>query len=117
MGSEDFQLYQKLELLVTKGSLKDKKITIENGNIPVANNQKYKIDDKVIVTFSKDFEGNDYFYITDYIRRDSLVWSSLLLSFLKYLPVLIPFRLQLLAHLLLFPLLFTFPMGLTKKLL
>ena len=117
MGSEDFQLYQKLELLATKGSLKDKKITIENGNIPVANNQKYKIDDKVIVTFSKDFEGNDYFYITDYIRRDSLVWSSLLLSFLKYLPVLIPFRLQLLAHLLLFPLLFTFPMGLTKKLL
>ncbi|MFH1863540.1 MAG: YibE/F family protein [bacterium] len=78
MGSEDFQLYQKLEFLVTKGSLKDKKITIENGNIPVANNQKYKIDDKVIVTFSKDFEGNDYFYITDYIRRDSLVWLFLI---------------------------------------
>jgi len=74
MGSEDFQLYQKLELLVTKGSLKDKKITIENGNIPVANNLKYKVNDKVIVTFSKDFEGNDYFYITDYIRRDSLLW-------------------------------------------
>ena len=30
MGSEDFQLYQKIELLVTKGSLKDKKIEIEN---------------------------------------------------------------------------------------
>jgi len=74
MGSEDFQLYQKLELLVTKGSLKDKKIEIENGNLPVANNLKYKVNDKVIVTFSKDFEGNDYFYITDYIRRDSLLW-------------------------------------------
>ena len=78
MGSEDFQLYQKLELLVTKGSLKDKKITIENGNIPVANNLKYKIDDKVIVTFSKDFEGNDSFYITDYVRRGSLVWLFLI---------------------------------------
>ncbi|PIU71742.1 YibE/F family protein [Candidatus Woesebacteria bacterium CG_4_9_14_3_um_filter_39_10] len=78
MGSEDFQLYQKLELLVTKGSLKDKKITIENGNIPVANNLKYKVNDKVIVTFSKDFEGNDSFYITDYIRRDSLVWLFLI---------------------------------------
>jgi len=74
MGSEDLQLYQKLELLVTKGSIKDKKIVIENGNIPVANNLKYKVNDKVIVTFSKDFEGNDSFYITDYIRRDSLVW-------------------------------------------
>jgi uncharacterized membrane protein len=74
MGSTEMQLYQKLELLVTKGSIKDKKIVIENGNIPVANNLKYKVSDKVIVTFSKDFEGNDYFYITDYIRRDSLVW-------------------------------------------
>ena len=74
IGSTEMQLYQKLELLVTKGSLKDKKIEIENGNLPVANNLKYKVSDKVIVTFGKDFEGNDYFYITDYIRRDSLLW-------------------------------------------
>ncbi len=77
-GSEDLQLYQKLELLVTKGSLKDKKITIENGNISLASNLRYKVNDKVMVTFSKDFEGNDYFYITDYIRRDSLVWLFLI---------------------------------------
>jgi len=74
MGSEDLQLYQKLELLVTKGSLKDKKIVVENGDIPLANNLEYKVRDKVIVTFGKNFEGNDYFYITDYIRRDSLIW-------------------------------------------
>ncbi len=74
MGSEELQLYQKLELLVTKGSLKDKKITVENGDVAVANNLKYKVNDKVIVIFSKNFEGDDYFYITDYIRRDSLVW-------------------------------------------
>src|SRR4030043_2191479 len=49
IGSEDFQLYQKLELLVTKGSLKDKKIVIENGNIPVASNLKYKVNDRVII--------------------------------------------------------------------
>jgi len=77
MGSEDSQLYQKLELLVTKGSIKDKKIVIESGNLPVANNLKYNVNDKVIVTFSRDFEGNDIFYITDYIRRDSLVWLFL----------------------------------------
>ena len=74
MGSEELQLYQKLELLVTKGSLKDKKITVENGDVAVANNLKYKVNDKVIVIFSKNFEGDDYFYITDYIRRDSLLW-------------------------------------------
>jgi len=78
MGSEDLQLYQKLELLVTKGSLKDKKIVVENGNFSVVNNLQYKVNDKLIVTFDKDFEGNDYFYITDYIRRDSLVWLFLI---------------------------------------
>lgn len=78
-GSKDFQLYQKLELLVTKGSLKDKKIIVENGkDISIVNSPQYKINDKVIVTFSRDFKGNDYFYITDYIRRDSLVWLFLI---------------------------------------
>lgn len=71
---DEKQLYQKIELLVTKGSLKDKKIIIESGDIPLANLQKYKVGDKVIVSYSKDFEGNDYFYITDYIRRSSLFW-------------------------------------------
>jgi len=74
MGSPEMQLYQKLELLVTKGSIKDKKIVIENGNFSVVNNLKYKVNDKVIVTFSKDFEGNDSFFITDYVRRSALLW-------------------------------------------
>ncbi len=71
---DEKQLYQKLELLVTKGPLEDKTIIIENGNVPLANPQKYKIGDKVIVGYSKDFEGGDYFYITDYIRRNPLLW-------------------------------------------
>lgn len=68
------QLWQKLELLVANGSLKDKKIIIENGNLPLANLQKYKTGDEVVISFSKDFEGNDNFYITDYVRRKSLFW-------------------------------------------
>lgn len=72
--NDEKQLYQKLELLVTKGSLKDKKIIVESGHIPMANLQKYKVGDEVIVTYSKDFQGNDTFYITDYIRRNSLLW-------------------------------------------
>jgi uncharacterized membrane protein len=72
--SEEKQLYQKLELLVTKGSIKDNKIIVENGNLPITNLQKYQVSDKVIVIYSQDFEGNDFFYIADYIRRDSLFW-------------------------------------------
>jgi uncharacterized membrane protein len=72
------QLYQKLELLITEGSLKNKKIIVENGNLPIANIPKYKINDQVIVTHSKDFEGKDIFYITDYVRRNSLGWLFLI---------------------------------------
>ena len=72
--TEKKQLYQKLELLITKGSLKDKNIIIESGTMPLANLQKYQAGSKVIVSYSKDFEGNDFFYITDYVRRDSLLW-------------------------------------------
>lgn len=73
-GVKDLQLYQKLEILVTKGSLKDKKITIENGNLPMSNLQKYKVGDELVISYSKDFEGNDMFYITDYVRRNALFW-------------------------------------------
>lgn len=73
MGSENKQLYQKLELLVTKGKLKGKKIIVENGNVPLANIQKYHVNDKVMVHYSKDSNGNNIFYITDYIRTNSIV--------------------------------------------
>ncbi|MBU1000381.1 YibE/F family protein [Patescibacteria group bacterium] len=74
MGAKEPQLYQKLEILVAKGSLKDKKITIENGNLLVSNLQKYKVGDELIINYSKDFEGNDNFFITDYVRRSALFW-------------------------------------------
>ena len=78
MGAKESQLYQKLEIVVTKGSLKDKKITIENGNLPMSNLQKYKVGDELVISYSKDFEGNDMFYITDYVRRSALFWLFLI---------------------------------------
>jgi len=74
MGASSVQLYQKLGLIVVNGSLKGKQIIIENGNIPIANLQRYNLGDKVVVSFGKDFKGNDNFYISDFVRRDSLIW-------------------------------------------
>lgn len=68
------QLYQKLELRVTKGKLKDKMITIENGKLPVVNLRKYQVGEELVITGSKDMEGKDVFYINDYVRRGSLLW-------------------------------------------
>ena len=73
-GAPESQLYQKMELLVTKGSLRDKKITVESGSWATANSVEYRVGDRVVVYASKDFEGNDLFYIADFIRRGSLFW-------------------------------------------
>ena len=67
-------LYQKLQVLVTKGSLKERKIEVEIGNIPLVGQPKYQKGDKVLISYSRDFEGNEVFYITDFIRRRPLAW-------------------------------------------
>lgn len=80
--SDKAQLYQKLKLTVTKGSLKDKEIIVESGNVPSANLPKYKVGDEIIVSYSKDYEGNNIFYITDFIRRNSLLWLFIIFAIL-----------------------------------
>ncbi|MDP4009963.1 MAG: YibE/F family protein [Candidatus Shapirobacteria bacterium] len=71
MGSK--QPFQRLEILITKGSLKDQKLIIENGNLPLANVVKYKTNDRVNINREQGLDGNDIFDITDFIRRDSLL--------------------------------------------
>jgi len=66
------QLYQKLKLVVEKGSIIDKKIIVESGNLAETNIKKYQIDDEVLVSFSQTPSGQDYFYISDFLRRDVL---------------------------------------------
>jgi len=77
-GSQNYQLYQKLELIVTKGTLKNQKIILENGKLPTSNSIQYQTGDKVIVMYDKDINGNEIFYITDFIRRDVLFFLFLI---------------------------------------
>lgn len=66
--------YQNIVLIVTTESHKGKVITVENGKIPIINSVAYRVGDKVSVSVTKDSEGKDTYFITDYIRRDSLYW-------------------------------------------
>jgi uncharacterized membrane protein len=75
---EERLLYQKLEIEITKGSLKNQKIEVEKGDIPIVGQPKYKVGDKVVISYSQDFEGNNVFFITDYVRRWPLVWLFLI---------------------------------------
>ncbi len=66
-------LFQVVTLEVTKGSLLGKYIQAENGGIEASNVQEYKIGDRVLVVATKDYSGNDVFFIVDYIRRIPLL--------------------------------------------
>lgn len=75
-------LYQKLGIEITKGSFKGKKIEVEMGDIPIVGQPKYKVGDQVVISYSQDFEGKDVFIITDYVRRQPLVWLFLIFAVL-----------------------------------
>jgi len=78
MGATDTQLQQKLRLLITKGALKGEFVEIEIGNMSTVNQLKYEVGEKVMILKSQDFEGNDIYYISDFVRRDFLLWLLLI---------------------------------------
>ncbi|MFH1289685.1 MAG: YibE/F family protein [Patescibacteria group bacterium] len=79
------QVYQRLNLAITKGSLENEQIVIEVGDIQIVGQQKYEKGDKVLVSYNKDFEGNDVFYITDFVRRIPLLILFLVFALLTAL--------------------------------
>jgi len=66
-------VYQNLELLVTKGCLNGETIYVENGSTAFANLKNYKKGDRLLVNYVKDMDENDFFYIVDYYRADSIL--------------------------------------------
>lgn len=67
------QPFQKVEAEITEGKLESKKVIAELGGLVVTNNdQKVKTGDKIIITYIKNVDGSERFYVADFIRRDSL---------------------------------------------
>ena len=76
------QVHQVVTIQITKGSLVGQSIIVDNGDLPVATAQNYHTNDRVLVAYSKDQQGNPNYYIIDYIR-----WDALLKLFLVFLVV------------------------------
>jgi len=65
--------YQLLEVAITKGERKNQLIYVENGGYDIADYQEYKKNNKLLISYSKDPEGNDVYLIADYVRQDMLM--------------------------------------------
>jgi uncharacterized membrane protein len=70
---------QNLKLKGLEGNFKDQEIVFEGiGNFQIVSNQIYKTNDKVIVSYSQDIEGNDVFFVLDYDRNSPILWLSII---------------------------------------
>lgn len=63
---------QIIEARVTKGSIEGKTITIGSEDMPLVNQRRYEVGDRLLVSATKDANNNDSFFVIDYVRRDML---------------------------------------------
>lgn len=76
-GLGEEYLVQSLKLEITKGSLLGSKVIVENNTISSSNARLYDSGDRLVVLHSVDIEGNDLFFVTDYVRRSGLLVLAL----------------------------------------
>ncbi|MBU0598397.1 YibE/F family protein, partial [Patescibacteria group bacterium] len=73
-------IQQKLKLKGLSGNWADKEFIFDGTQYEVISASAYKIGDKVMVSYSPDMEGNDIFYVTDYVRQGKIYWLALLFA-------------------------------------
>ena len=75
-GSKAVQ--QNLQIGILTGPLKGQ-TEIYNGisGIDVVSSNVYKVNDKVLVSYNRDETGAYVFYVTDYVRTNSILWLTI----------------------------------------
>lgn len=66
--------FQKLEILITNGLNEGKTIEVETGDIVLVRQPKFKIGDEVLINSINNPDGENYYYISDYVRRKPMIW-------------------------------------------
>lgn len=109
------QLYQELKIRITNGDIKDKEVFIENGNFPVAKVIEYNKGDNVLLSYTKDIDGNDMFFVTDHIRTNSLLFLFMIFIILSVVIGTKKGLLSLISMSITFIIIFSFVLPYTEK--
>ncbi len=76
---------QNLEIKILEGSEKDKIVVYEGiGDLQILEQNQYKVGDKIIVQKTV-LDGQEKYYVLDYVRSQSLLWLLLIFVFLVLL--------------------------------
>jgi len=71
---------QKLKLKGLEGEWKDQEIEFDGTQYEVVSANQYEVGDKVLVTATINSNGEDIFYVTDYIRQGSIYWLAIIFA-------------------------------------
>jgi len=71
-------ILQKLKLKGLEGKWKDQEIIFDGTEVDVIAKNLYKKGNKVLVSHSQDGDGNDYYYVTDFVRRENLYFLAVI---------------------------------------
>ncbi len=66
-------IQQIIEARVIKGSIQGKTIVIGNEDMPLVNQRRYEVGDRLLVSATKNGNNTDSFFVLDYVRRDILL--------------------------------------------
>jgi len=77
---ESSVIQQKLKLTGLSGSWENKEFVFDGTQYEVISASAYQVGDKVMVSYSPDMQGNDVFYVTDYVRQGTIYWLALLFA-------------------------------------
>lgn len=65
-------LYQELGILITRGSVQGKRITLEMESLPLSGKGKYRIGDRLMISLNHDIDGGEIYNFVELVRRDYL---------------------------------------------
>lgn len=73
-------IQQKLKLKCLDGSFEGEEIEFDGTYYDLVSSPEYKTGDKVLVSYTKDIEGGDNFYVVDYVRQGTIYWLLFLFA-------------------------------------
>ena len=73
------QPYQRLRLRLGDGALAGQEVEVEHGLVGLTNQRRmFRAGDRVLVEHSRTPDGEELFFVTDYVRTGPLLWLTLL---------------------------------------
>jgi len=73
-------IQQKIKLIGLDNNWKGKEVIYDGTEFDVLSENEYEVDDKVIVGYNKNIDGEDKFYILGFSRANTLYWIALLFA-------------------------------------